>query len=337
MSKTRIGVIGVGHHGRHHARNLAAMSNISLVGVVDAYPDTARHVAELCQTRAFAEPSELWDIVDAVVIAVPTASHAAVAAPFLKRGIATLVEKPISFSIDQARDMVRLSKQHQVPLMVGHIERFNPVWGAVKSADIRPRFIETARLSRFPFRSLDVSVVFDVMIHDIDLVRTAARSRVRRIEAIGSASVSPSLDWATVQIEFENNVQAHLTASRVHHTNERRLAIRSDRACLELDFLRRTSTLHQLTAGAKELLGKKLGPLTAEEKELLWRDMFSVHSEAHARAIEPLRLELEEFIAAAQERRDPSVTGEDGLESILVATEIERTISAGQTTLRASA
>jgi predicted dehydrogenase len=313
------------------------MNDISLVGVVDAFPDTARHVADLCQTKAFADPSELWNQVDAVVVAVPTASHASVASGFLKRGIATLVEKPISFSIDQAREMVRLAKQHRATFMVGHIERFNPAWAAVKSADIRPRSIETARLSRFPFRSLDVSVVFDVMIHDIDLIRAAARSSVKRIEAIGSAAVSPSLDWATVQIEFENNVRAHLTASRIHHTTERRLAIRSEKACLEVDFLRRTSTLHQLTAGARELLGTKPGPLTAEEKELLWRDMFTVQSQAHAREVEPLRLELEEFISAAREKRDPLVTGEDGLESIIIATEIERAIASAPPSLRASA
>lgn len=337
MTKTRIGVIGVGHHGRHHARNLSLMSDVSLVGVVDAHAETARHVADLCQTKPFSEPGDLLDKVDAVVVAVPTANHASVAGPFLKRGVSTLVEKPISFSVDQARDMVRLARQNNAVLMVGHIERFNPAWAAVQSENIKPRFIDVARLSRFPFRSLDVSVVFDVMIHDIDLVRAVARSKVRKVEAIGSASISPSLDWASVRIEFENHTLANLHASRIHHTTERKMTLRSDRASLEIDFLRRTSTNHQLTAGARELLGRNMGPLTAEEKELLWREMSVVHVEAHAREVEPLRLELEEFVSAVREGRDPIVTGEDGLESVAIATEIERVINATPISLREAA
>jgi predicted dehydrogenase len=336
MSKIRIGVVGVGHHGRHHARNLSAMPDVCLAGVVDAHSDTARHVAELYQTKAYAEPADLWDKVDAVVVAVPTAAHAQVAGGFLKRGLAALVEKPLAFSIEQAREMVRLSRQHRAALMVGHIERFNPAWNAVRAAELRPRMIEATRLSRYPFRSLDVSVVYDVMIHDIDLVRAAARSKVRRIEAMGSAAISPSLDWACAHIEFDNHVVAQIHASRIHHTNERRFTIRSERASLEVDFLRRTSTLHQLTAGAQELLGKNRGTLTTEEKELLWREMAVVQAEAHAREVEPLRLELEEFVAAVREQRDPLVTGEDGLESILIATDIERAISTAPATLRAA-
>ena len=337
MTKTRIGVIGVGHHGRHHARNLSLMSDVSLVGVVDAHAETARHVADLCQTKPYPEPGDLLDKVDAVVVAVPTANHASVAGPFLKRGISTLVEKPISFSVDQAREMVRLARQNHSVLMVGHIERFNPAWSAIRSAQVKPRFIDGARLSRFPFRSLDVSVVFDVMIHDIDLVRAISCSKVRTIEAIGSASISPSLDWASVRIEFENHTLAHLYASRIHHTTERKMTLRSERASLEIDFLRRTSTHHQLTAGARELLGRNMGSLTAEEKELLWREISVVQVEAHAREVEPLRLELEEFVASIREGRDPVVTGEDGLESVIMATEIERAISSAPIPLREAA
>jgi predicted dehydrogenase len=221
--------------------------------------------------------------------------------------------------------------------MVGHIERFNPSWQAVRNANFRPRFVDVDRLSRFPFRSLDVSVVFDVMIHDIDLVRAVARSKVRKVEAIGSASISPSLDWASVRIEFENHTLANLYASRIHHTTERKMTLRSERASLEIDFLRRTSTHHQLAAGARELLGRNMGSLTSEEKELMWREMSIVHVEAHAREVEPLRLELEEFVSSIREGRDPTVTGEDGLESVVIATDIERAIANTQFSHREAA
>ena len=339
MSAIRVGVIGVGHHGRHHARNLANLADVKLVGVVDANAETARHVAETCQTEAFQSPSDLVGKVDAVCIAVPTFAHHNVASLFLKRGVAALVEKPLSLSTDEGRDIVRMARDHKALLMVGHIERFNPAWATVASLTSRPKYVESARLSRFPFRSLDVSVVFDVMIHDLDLVLSVGASKVRSVSATGGQVLSPSADWAEVRIELENGLVANLSASRIHHTTERWMTFRSDNETLEIDFLRRTSLHNRLTAGARELVGTTPGLLTPEEKELLLRDLFVVGSEAYPREVEPLRLELQEFVAAVREGREPLVNGEAGLEAIALATRIDQSLAQSPKTIpyRASA
>ncbi|MBX9653383.1 Gfo/Idh/MocA family oxidoreductase [bacterium] len=333
MSAIRVGMIGVGHHGRHHARNLASLPDVKLVGVVDAHAETAKHVAETCQTEAFHSPSDLIGKVDAVCIAVPTFAHHSVASLFLKRGIAALVEKPLSLSSDEGRDIVRMAREHRALLMVGHIERFNPTWSSVNSLTSRPKYVESARFSRFPFRSLDVSVVFDVMIHDLDLVMSVSGSKIRHVEATGGAVLSPSADWAEVRLEFDSGLVANLSASRIHHTTERWMTFRSDVETLEVDFLRRTSLHNRLTAGARELVGTKPGLLTPEEKELLLREMFVVGSEAYPREIEPLRLELQEFVSAVREGREPIVNGEAGLEAVVLASRIEQSIALSPKTI----
>jgi predicted dehydrogenase len=318
----KVGVVGVGHHGRHHARNFAALDGVQLVGVVDPNKITAERVAESCDTQAYCHPSDLLDQVDAVSIAAPTHLHFTLAKPFLERGIATLVEKPLSFSTEQGREMVRLARTHRAPLMVGHIERFNPAWSAAKSLDSPPESIEATRFSRYPFRSLDVSVVFDVMIHDIDLAMSVGGWPVRSLRAAGGAVLSPSPDWADVQLETESGAIIHLRASRVHHATQRQMSMRTKSTLVEIDFQRRSSNCHRLNPSSAGFDAAS-SPLSPEQKEYLLSNLFSTSTLNHAADVESLRIELEEFMAAARERRDPLVTGEDGLRAVILATQIE--------------
>lgn len=330
MTAMRVGVIGVGHHGRHHARNFAAMPEVSLVGVVDTIAETAEQVAASFETKAYHHPHDLLGKVDAISIAVPTASHFEVAQEFLKAGIPTLVEKPLSLSPADGRAMVDLARRHGALLMVGHIERFNPAWSAVEQSGIRPNFIEATRHSRYPFRSLDVSVVFDVMIHDLDLVLSTTGSTVKSVQALGGTLLSTTADWAEVRLELANGCVANLSASRVHHSTDRRIRLSSPNESLEVDFLRRLSIRHAVDlSAARERLGD-LSPLsTPEERETLLQEMFEVGCVSHDRAAEPLRRELEEFVAAVRGDREPKVTGEQGLEAVVVAAQIDRTIYQG--------
>lgn len=328
MSSIRLGVIGVGHHGRHHARNLSHMPDVTLVGVVDPHEPTARQVARDCDTRAYSSAGDLLDVVDAVCIAVPTLAHHSVASMFLRRGIATLVEKPLTLSIAEGTDLVALARKHRAKLMVGHIERFNPTWSAVANSGITPVHIAASRLSRFPFRSLDVSVAFDVMVHDIDLVRSIVRRPVQSIHAVGGSVLSPSPDWVEARIHFDGGVVALLSASRIHHTTERKMTVRSADELIEVDFQRRTSVRTRHQPGAREKLRQIKGTLTQEQKDVALREISDVESQSYSRETEPLRAELEEFLAAIRDDRDPTVTGEDGLAAVEIAHRIDEAILA---------
>lgn len=327
MTDLRIGVVGVGRHGRRHARNLACMPGVRLVGVVDADAGAAEAVASEFRTTAYRDPHELLGKVDGVCIATPTVHHRAAAEEFLKAGIATLVEKPLSLSVEDGRWMVEQAKRSGAALMVGQIERFNPVWKAVEESAIRPQFVDATRHSRYPFRSLDVSVVFDVMIHDLDLILSTTGARVRSIQAVGGAVLSPSADWAEVRLELEGGAIANLSASRVHHSTERRMRLSSDCESIEIDFVRRWSIRSAVDgASARARLSELPAETTQEEMDRVLNEVFEVGRVSHDRDVEPLRLELEEFAAAIRDDRDPKVSGEAGLEAVVAADAIDRAI-----------
>ena len=181
----RVAVVGVGHLGQHHARVLAALPDVELVGVADARIEQARAVAERHGTEAFADYRDLIDRVDAVSIAVPTALHRAVAGAFLSRGIAAMVEKPLASTLAEAEELVELARARGVTLQVGHIERFNPALSALEGLSLRPKYIAAERLATYTFRSTDIGVVLDLMIHDLDLVGSLVATPVRSVAAVG--------------------------------------------------------------------------------------------------------------------------------------------------------
>jgi predicted dehydrogenase len=300
---------------------------VRLVGVVDADARTAESVANEFGTKAYGSPHELLGKVDGVCIATPTVHHRAAAEEFLKAGIAALVEKPLSLSVEDGRWMVEQAKRSGAALMVGQVERFNPVWRAVEESRIRPQFVDATRHSRYPFRSLDVSVVYDLMIHDLDLILAATGSRVQSIQAVGGAVLSPSTDWAEVRLELQGGAIANLSASRVHHATERRMRLSSDRQTIEVDFVKRWSVRSAFDGvSARARLSELPAELTQEEKDRVLNEVFDVGCIAHDRDVEPLRLELEEFAAAIREDRDPKVPGEAGLEAVAAADAIDRAI-----------
>lgn len=340
MSKLRIAVVGVGYFGRHHAKHLSEMADVQLVGVVDADERTAQTIAQRTATRAFCDPAAIVDQVDAVCVAVPTVAHLEVAGQFLKRGIPTLVEKPLALSTDEARTMVELAEQNDALLQVGHIERFNPAWSAVENADFRPQFIEAQRYSPFPFRSLDVSVVFDIMIHDLDLAMAVTRSTVTHIEATGTRVLSPSSDRADAWLRFANGSQVRLSASRAHHESVRTMRLWDSKRCIELDFAHRTGVETRLRPGDDSAASlADVSTLTMEEKNSLRDELFATTKSNYDKTADPLRAELSEFVRCVRQRRQPLVDGAHGMQVVTVASQIEQIIAANedQRSLRRSA
>ncbi len=220
----RIAVVGVGHLGQHHARLLASMDGVQLVGIVDTKPGRAGEIASKLGVPSFTHLGELpLDGLDAVTIAVPTVSHLDVALPLIDAGVSVLVEKPLSSSLGDADKMIESAARRGVVLAAGHTERFNPAVVAALPLVSNPRFIEVHRLGTFPERSLDIDVIFDLMIHDLDLLLTSVKSEVVSIEAIGVNVLTPKTDIANVRLRFESGCIANVTASRISRDKIRKV------------------------------------------------------------------------------------------------------------------
>jgi predicted dehydrogenase len=299
----RIGVIGLGHLGKHHARILAEMTNATLVAAVDVN-ESGRAVAEKYQVPFFTDYHELAGKVDAVSIVVPTSIHHEISRFFLDRNVHIFIEKPITKTLEEATDLLRLASHKQLTLQVGHVERFNAAILKLQSFCESPRFIECQRMGPFSARVSDVGVVQDLMIHDIDIVLSLVRSNIARIDAVGIPVLTADEDLANAHILFENGCIANLTASRVSDERIRKLRIfEFDKYC-SLDYADQTITL-----------GRKADTRIVKEK-------IEIHK------VEPLRLELEHFIQCVQDHRKPLVTIEDGKNALEVALEILAIIKA---------
>ena len=329
MSKTRVAVIGVGQFGRHHARNLSQMAGVELCAVVDSCRDTARAIAQQTGAQPLCDPQDLLGKVDAVCVVVPTVFHCKIASEFLKRGIAVMVEKPLSFSPQEARELVRLAQTNKAILQVGHVERFNPAWSAAQNINFQPEFLEAHRFSPYPFRSLDVSVIFDVMVHDLDLALAVAGAPVQKVEATGTCLLSSSFDRAEAQILFANGTRACISASRVHHEAVRHMRMWNGEGSLDIDFLRRTSSRSRLQTSAADQTREFPPSLTPEQKAELLKELIAVEAVNHDRMAEPLRLELEDFIRCVQHGDTPRVSGEHGWAVVSLASQVEQAIPEG--------
>ena len=299
----RVAVIGVGHLGRHHARILAGLPDVDLVGVVDTNLQRAREIADAHGTTVIDDTTSLVGVVDAVVVATPTASHAAVARPFLEAGTAVLIEKPLARTLDEADALVALARSRGATLAVGHTERFNPAVELARPLLTAPRFIEGHRLGTFPDRSLDIDVVFDLMIHDIDVVLSVVNSPVAGIDAVGVPVLTPRIDIANVRLRFDNGCIANLTASRISRDRTRKIRFFQPESYVAIDFAAQELEVWRLVrppAGVPSIEG---GPVAVERAE-------------------PLARELADFIAAVRERRDAAVTGEAGRHALELAQRI---------------
>ncbi len=326
MNELRVGVVGVGHLGQHHARILATMPGVKLVAVADARMDQAQTVATRCGTVAYGDYRQLIDLVDAVTVAVPTFLHREVAGAFLSRGIATLVEKPMAGSLAEAEEIVALARGTGAVLQVGHIERFNPALQALENLAVRPKFVNAERLSTYTFRSTDIGVVYDLMIHDLDLLLSLVAAPVRSVSAVGVSLFGEHEDVANARIEFEDGTVANLTASRASFTPTRKMRIWGAEGYASLDFATRQATLirpsEQLKHGRLDLEGVDLGQPAAVREHLFGKILRVDRVQMDAK--EPLALELEDFVSAARRLKRPRVSGDDALRAVRLADQVLR-------------
>jgi len=305
----RVAVIGVGALGRHHARILAGLPGAELVGVVDINEARAREIGGLVNADASVNAAELLGRVDAVTVAVPTESHLKVAMPFLDRGIGVLVEKPLARGAGEAQQMIAAAASSGAVLAVGHTERFNPAVAAVRPLLDHPRFIEVHRLGTFPDRSLDIDVVFDLMIHDLDVVLSMVPSEIVAVEAVGVAVLTPKPDIANARLKFASGCIANITASRISKDRVRKIRIFQRDAYLSVDYAAQEVERWRLVRGNGAMPAIDGGKLEVANEE-------------------PLKRELADFIGAVRDKRAPGVTGADGLRALELAQRITDAMTA---------
>jgi len=330
MTRLRAGVVGVGHLGQHHARILSTMPGVELVAVVDARAEQAHAVAAKCGTVPLGDYRLLLGQVEAVTIAVPTFLHREVAGAFLERGIATLVEKPMAGSLAESEQLVAQARASGAVFQVGHIERFNPALAALEQLAVRPKFVNAERLSTYTFRSTDIGVVLDLMIHDLDLVLSLIAASVRSVAAVGVSLFGEHEDVANARIEFEDGSVANLTASRASYTPSRKMRIWGAEGYASLDFAAKQATLirpsEQLKRGRLDLEGVDLTQPAIVREHLFGKVLRVDRVQADGR--EPLALELEDFVKAARGLSRPRVSGEDALRAVRLADGVLRCLQA---------
>ena len=316
-SPVRFAVIGVGHLGKHHARLLSSLLGVELVAVVDTNRPRAAEVAAAHGTRAVFDSRELVGHVDAVTIAVPTELHLEVALPFLEAGVPVLVEKPMARSLQEADRMIEAAADAGVVLAVGHTERFNPALAAARPLVTDPRFIEVHRLGTFPERSLDIDVVFDLMIHDIDVVLSLVDSDVESLEAVGVPVITNRVDIANARLRFANGCVVNLTASRISRDRVRKIRFFQPSTYVSIDYATQKAEVYRLVAASGSARFD-----AAQAKPSIEGGEIAVAGE------EPLKLELADFVEAIVTRRAPRVTGEAGRRALSVAQAIADKIEA---------
>jgi predicted dehydrogenase len=299
----RVAVVGVGHLGQHHARILASLPGVSLIAVVDVNRPRADAIAAQHRSRPLYEARELAGQVDAVTVAVPTELHREVATPFLEAGIPVLVEKPLARTVAEADAMIDSAGRSGALLAVGHTERFNPAVAAARPLLSDPRFIEVHRLGTFPERSLDIDVVFDVMIHDLDVLLSLVPSEIESIEAVGVPVLTDRVDIANARLRFANGCIANLTASRISRDRVRKIRFFQPATYVSIDYASQKLEHWKLS--------KDGGPAAA----IVGGDVAVAYEE-------PLKRELADFVDAIANRRAPAVTGDDGRRAVALAARI---------------
>ena len=303
MKPIRVGVIGVGHLGQHHARLLAAMPGVTLTAVCDIDHARAQEIAAKYGTSTVTS-EELLGRVDAVSIAAPTAVHVPLAMPFVEAGVAVLVEKPIAPSVADADRLIAAAAKSGAIVATGHTERFNPAVAAAIPLISSPRFVEIHRLGTFPERSLDIDVIFDVMIHDLDLLLGVLGSDVTSVEAVGVNVLTSRTDIANVRLRFASGCIANLTASRISRDRIRKARFFQSQSYVSIDYAAQQVEAYRLVPanGRPSIEGGQV-PVTADE---------------------PLRRELADFIEAVRTGRKPGVTGREGRDALALATRCRR-------------
>jgi predicted dehydrogenase len=308
MSRTRVAVIGVGSLGQHHARLLSAMPDVELVGVADTNRARAEKIAAKFSTTV-ADAADLVGHVDAVCVATPTLSHVDVAIPFIESGAGVLIEKPLAASLADADRLLAVADTCGGLVATGHTERFNPAVAAAVPFVRSPKFVEIHRLGTFPERSLDIDVVFDLMIHDLDILLATVGSEVVGVEAVGVNVLTPRVDIANARLRFASGCIANLTASRISRDRVRKARFFQHDAYVSVDYASQELEVYRLVpnnGGRPTIQGGRIDVPNDE----------------------PLRRELADFVSAVRERRPPAVTGHAGRAALALATRVAALIVA---------
>jgi predicted dehydrogenase len=294
----RVGVIGVGYLGQHHARVFSGLEGVELVGVADQDSKRAGEIAKTYGCRSFAGHADLVGICDVLSIVTPTTSHHAIAMDCLNAGRDLFIEKPITERLDEAREIIEAAEKNNLILQVGHLERYNPgilaAMGMIKS----PKFIEAERLSPFLGRALDVDVTLDLMIHDIDIVLSIVGSKVKEIRAAGDRVLTGRLDAAKAWLEFENGCKALLTASRLAPDKMRTLKVHQEGSYISIDY-----QSQEVRRYFRQETGISFDVVKPENKE-------------------PLKEELSDFISCVQKRKRPGVSGKEAMDALEIVLKI---------------
>jgi predicted dehydrogenase len=304
----RIAVVGVGHLGRHHARLLAGLEGVQLAGVVDINRARAEQIAAEYGTQPFVDAREVLPSVDAVTIATPTVTHVDIALPFVEKGVAVLIEKPLAASVAEADRLLAAAARSGTLVAAGHTERFNPAVAAALPLVTSPRFVEIHRLGTFPERSLDIDVIFDLMIHDLDLLLAVTGGDVASVEAVGVNVLTPRVDIANARLRFTSGCIANVTASRISRDRVRKARFFQHDAYVSIDYAAQEVEVYRLVpqnGGRPVIQGGRLDIVNEE----------------------PLRRELADFVDAARTRRPAGVTGQAGRAALALATHIAEQIA----------
>jgi len=304
--KIRVAVVGAGEFGRNHARVYREVRDAEFVGVYDKNSERSQQVATEFQTRALVSLDELRDLADAVSVAVPTVEHAAVGCRLMEMGLDVLVEKPMATNLAEADELLQSAKKFGRILQVGHVERFNPAVLAVEPILNHPLFFEVHRLGVFTARSLDVDVIYDLMIHDLDILLTLVNENVTEVKAVGIPVLTDKVDIAHARLEFAGGAVANVTASRVSTERVRKMRFFQQHEYISLDYARRD---------ALRVAVRKPGP----QPEFAFEKL-------PAQAVEPLRAELEAFVESVRTRREPRTSGRAGRAALELAERVMASI-----------
>ncbi len=300
----RVGVIGVGYLGQHHARIFSGLEGVELVGVADTESKKAGEIAEKYGCGYFAEYAGLADVCDALSIVTPTTTHHAIAMDCLNAGKDLFIEKPITESLEDAKDIIEAAGKNRLILQVGHLERYNPAIIAALEMIKAPKFIEAERLSPFLGRGIDVDVTVDLMIHDIDIVLSMVRSKLKEIRATGDSVMTGKIDVAKAWLEFENGCKALLTASRLATEKTRRLRVHQEDSYISVDY--QSQEVRRYFKRGADISFDVVKP---ENKE-------------------PLKEELRDFISCVESRTKPMVSGKEAMEALEIVLKINEMLKA---------
>lgn len=327
MNKIKVGVIGTGHLGKIHTKLFNEVDTAEFVGVYDIDESKAEAVAKEFNTKVFKNIEELLSQINGVSIVATTSAHYELVKKAFEQNVNVLVEKPITATIEEAEEIVKIADDKKLILQVGHIERFNPALLSLEHYELDPKFIQTDRLAQFNPRGTDVAVVLDLMIHDIDIILNLVKSNVKEIKASGVPVVSDNIDIANARLEFENGAVANVTASRISQKKMRKMRMFQQSGYIALDFITGVAEVYRLIDQRE--MDKNLfisyGEMGVGEKK-----KFVVYDQPEIKQVNALKYELELFIDSIKNKTKPVVSGEDGLKALKVADEIINIIEGSQ-------